>query len=87
MIYKNEKLSKYSWFNLGGPAKVFFKARSLIDLKNFLIKNYNTANKIYVLGAGSNTLFRDSGFDKNIRFFSSRRDRVTLTGASISDSL
>ena len=63
MIYKNEKLSKYSWFNLGGPAKVFFKARSLIDLKNFLIKNYNTANKIYVLGAGSNTLFRDSGFD------------------------
>ena len=37
MIYKNEKLSKYSWFNLGGPAEVFFKPNSIDDLKNFLL--------------------------------------------------
>ena len=36
MIYKNEKLSKYNWFNLGGPAKLFFKPDSQFDLEKFL---------------------------------------------------
>ena len=63
LIYKNEKLSKYSWFGLGGFAKIFFKPKSALDLKKFLEK-YNKKNKkIHILGAGSNTLFRDSGFD------------------------
>ena len=63
MIYKNEKLSKYSWFNLGGPAEVFFKPESIDELKNFLLKLKNKKDKIFILGAGSNTLFRDSGFN------------------------
>ncbi len=63
MIYKNEKLSKYSWFNLGGPAQVFFKPNSIDDLKSFLQKSKNKKDKIFILGAGSNTLFRDAGFD------------------------
>ena len=63
MIYKNEKLSKYSWFNLGGPAELFFKPNSIDDLKNFLLKSKNKKDKIFILGAGSNTLFRDGGFD------------------------
>ena len=63
MIYKNEKLSKYNWFNLGGPARIFFKPDSESDLKNFLEKQGKNEKNIYILGAGSNTLFRDSGFD------------------------
>ncbi len=63
MIYKNEKLSKYNWFNLGGTAKVFFKPNSQLDLSNFLKKHSEKEKNIYILGAGSNTLFRDSGFD------------------------
>ena len=63
MIYKNEKLSKYNWFNLGGPAKIFFKPNSESDLKSFLQKHYKEEKNIYILGAGSNTLFRDPGFD------------------------
>ena len=35
-ILLNEKLSKYSWFNLGGPAEVFFKPKNELSLKNFL---------------------------------------------------
>ena len=63
LVYKNEKLSKYSWFGLGGFAKIFFKPKSTLDLKKFL-KKYNKKNKkIHILGAGSNTLFRDSGFN------------------------
>ena len=63
MIYKNEKLSKYSWFNLGGQAEIFFKPNSIDDLKNFLLKLKNKKKKIFILGAGSNILFRDAGFD------------------------
>ena len=63
MIYKNEKLSKYNWFNLGGPAKLFFKPDSQFDLEKFLKEHGIKEKNIYVLGAGSNTLFRDSGFN------------------------
>ena len=63
IILNNENLSKYSWFNLGGSAKIFFKPKSINDIKKFLEKNNNIDKKIHVLGAGSNTLFRDGGFD------------------------
>ena len=31
----NEKLSKLSWFNLGGPAKVLFRPKNLQELSIF----------------------------------------------------
>ena len=60
-ILLNEKLSKYSWFNLGGPAEVFFKPKNESELKKFLkiCKNFNL--KLTIIGAGSNTLIRDKG--------------------------
>jgi UDP-N-acetylmuramate dehydrogenase len=60
-IFFQEDLSKYSWFNLGGPANILFKPESIEQLKNFL--NYiNNSLEITCLGAGSNTLIRDGGF-------------------------
>jgi UDP-N-acetylmuramate dehydrogenase len=56
-----ENLSKYSWFNLGGPAKVIFRPNNLNELSIFL-KNIKGFNKIKVLGVGSNTLIRDGGY-------------------------
>ena len=61
-ILFNENLSKYSWFNLGGPAKIVFKPKNLSELSLFL-KKINGLSKFKVLGAGSNTLIRDGGFD------------------------
>lgn len=61
-ILFDENLSKYSWFNLGGPAKVVFKPKNLSELSVFL-KSFKQTNKIKILGAGSNTLIRDGGFD------------------------
>ena len=56
-----ESLSKYSWFNLGGPAEIFFRPEDKDQLVKFLkevrVNNYKT----HVLGAGSNTLIRDGG--------------------------
>jgi UDP-N-acetylmuramate dehydrogenase len=61
-ILFDENLSKYSWFNLGGPAKIIFKPKNLNELSLFL-KKTNGLGKIKVLGAGSNTLIRDGGFN------------------------
>ena len=59
-------LKNYSWFNLGGLAKNFFKPKNNIDLINFFNKKNNTGVNIHILGAGSNTLFRDGGYDGTI---------------------
>ena len=61
-ILFDENLSKHSWFNLGGPAKVVFRPKNLNELSIFL-KNAKGFGKIKVLGAGSNTLIRDGGFN------------------------
>ena len=60
-LSENVKLSSYSWFNLGGNAEYFYKAKDLDELKEFLEEVKKKKLKITVLGAGSNTLFRDSG--------------------------
>ena len=59
-LSKKVKLSNYSWFNLGGNAEYFFKAKNKSHLKEFLKEAKNNLN-ITILGAGSNTLFRDNG--------------------------
>ena len=58
---KNINLSNYSWFNLGGNAEFFFKAKNKIQLIEFLKEAKNTHLRTTILGAGSNTLFRDNG--------------------------
>ena len=55
------ELSKYSWFNLGGPAELFFKPENKNQLIEFLKHIKENKLKITVIGAGSNTLIRDEG--------------------------
>ena len=55
-------LKKSNWFNIGGKTKVYFKADNLSDLVLFL-KKFGTKEKIYVLGAGSNTLINDTTYE------------------------
>ena len=61
-IFFNESLAKHSWFNIGGPARIIFKPKNLIELSTFLKKTENFSN-FKVIGAGSNTLIRDGGYD------------------------
>jgi UDP-N-acetylmuramate dehydrogenase len=55
------KLSNYSWFNLGGNAEYFYKANNKDDLVEFLTETKKKKLKTIIIGAGSNTLFRDNG--------------------------
>ena len=90
-ILFDESLSKHSWFNLGGSAKVIFKPKNLNELSIFL-KNCKEFNKIKVLGAGSNTLIRDGGFDgviiklgKSFSHLSLLGQNMLIAGASALD--
>ncbi len=62
IIYFDYDLKKSNWFNIGGKTKVYFKPESLSDLVIFLRK-FGNNNKIFILGAGSNTLINDNTFD------------------------
>jgi len=90
-ILFNEKLSTFSWFNMGGPAKVVFKPNDLNELSLFL-KNLKGSNKIKVLGAGSNTLIRDGGYNgiiiklgKSFSRLSLLNQNMLIAGASALD--
>ena len=54
-------LANYSWFNLGGNAEYFYKAKDKNQLIEFLKETAKNDLKLTILGAGSNTLFRDNG--------------------------
>jgi len=81
-ILFNENLSKLSWFNIGGPAKVVFKPKDLNELSLFL-KNLEGSNKIKVLGAGSNTLIRDGGFNGIVIKLGKTFSRLSLLNQSM----
>ena len=72
-------LKKKNWFNIGGKSKVFYKATNLKDLINFL-KTLNNQEKIFVLGAGSNTLIPDKLFDGVVIKLSEHFNNISLHG-------
>ena len=57
----NVNLSNYSWFNLGGNAEYFYKAKDKNQLLEFLSEIKKKNLKTTIIGAGSNILFRDKG--------------------------
>ncbi len=90
-IIFQENLSKYNWFNLGGPAKILFKPSDEDQLKEFL-HQVKDSHKIMCLGAGSNTLIRDGGFNGIIiklspkfSFIKKKDDNVIEVGAATLD--
>ena len=60
-LLENVSLSNYSWFNLGGNAEYFYKAKDKNQLIEFLKEVRNKNLKTTIIGAGSNILFRDKG--------------------------
>ena len=84
-------LKKTNWFNIGGNAKAFFKPENLKDLINFL-KNFGHKEKIFILGAGSNILIKDQGFDgiviklgKNFSNISILPNKTIIAGSALID--
>ena len=90
-IIYNADLKKKNWFNIGGKAKVFFKANELLDLVDFL-KVLDNKEKIYTIGAGSNTLITDEVYDgviiklgKNFNRLSVLNSNIIISGTAVLD--
>lgn len=62
-VRENEALAKHTYFKIGGPAKLFFEAKSPDDLKLVLQTAYQYQIPFIVLGGGANVLVSDHGFD------------------------
>ena len=73
----NYSLKKLNWFNIGGSAKIYFKPDTLQDLIEFL-KLYQNEKNFFVLGAGSNVLFKDDIFDGAVIKLSKNFSRISL---------
>ena len=84
-------LTRLNWFNIGGKTKLYFYANSLKDLSLFL-KKYKSRGKIYIVGAGSNTLFDDEIYEgvviklgKNFNNISKLNENLIISGSSCLD--
>ena len=84
-------LKKKNWFNIGGKAKIYFKADNLKDLIKFL-KIIENKENIFVLGGGSNTLITDDKYDgvviklaNNFNNLSVLSDDIIIAGSIVSD--
>ena len=75
-------LKKRTWFNIGGKTKIFYKAENLKELVNFL-KKINNEEKIFILGAGSNTLITDNFFDGIVIKLGNTFNNITLLGEDV----
>lgn len=77
-VFENEPLSKHTYFKIGGPAELFFEAKSVDDLKLALTVACQEKIPHVVLGGGANVLVSDKGFDGLV--VKNRADGVKLVG-------
>ena len=77
-LITNENLSKYSWFNLGGPADIFFRPENKNQILDFFQHLKGCEYNLHFLGAGSNTLIRDSGVKGIVIKLSSKFSQTQL---------
>jgi UDP-N-acetylmuramate dehydrogenase len=77
-----QDLKKKNWFNIGGKSKVFYKANNLKELIS-LLKKLDNKEKIFILGAGSNTLITDELFDGVVIKLNKNFNNISLLGEDI----
>ncbi len=88
-FYFDYNIGKFTWFRTGGNAKIFVIVDNSEELE-IILNEINNVKK-YILGAGSNILIRDKGFDGIIIKLGKGFNNFNLThnslevGASILD--
>lgn len=88
MLQKNVLLKNYSRFKIGGPAKYLFQGKNTEEISRAVLKARKINEPIFILGGGTNVLFRNGGFDGlviNPAISFIKKDGFTLrVGAGIS---
>ena len=62
-IQENVPLAPLTTIGIGGPARFFFRATSVDEVREALLWARDRDQAVFVLGGGSNLLIADSGFD------------------------
>ena len=75
-IREQVSLKDHTVFKIGGPAKYFCEAKTAEELKDALAWARGSALPFFVLGAGSNVLASDAGFEGLI--IKNRADKIRL---------
>ncbi|MBA3723144.1 MAG: UDP-N-acetylmuramate dehydrogenase [Parachlamydiaceae bacterium] len=89
---KDQSLSKYTTFGIGGKAKYFIEINKIDDMKNVIAFCHSENIPYFIIGKGSNCLFDDRGFDglvvaNRIDFLERPEECVFYAGAGYSFSL
>lgn len=83
----NISLKEYSNFKVGGKAKYFFEAKISKSLKKALLKAKQDNLKIFILGGGTNILFKNNFnglvLKPNIKFIKKIKDNIYRVGSGI----
>lgn len=77
-VHENEPLAKHTYFKIGGPAKYFFEALTVDELKRALSFAHQNKVPFVVLGGGANVLVSDRGFAGLV--IKNRANEVKLVG-------
>ena len=75
-FYFDYDMSKNTWFRTGGKAAVFCLVYDMEELE--IILNHIKGNKYEIIGAGSNILIRDRGFNGVIFKLGKKFNKITL---------
>ncbi|MDP1640975.1 MAG: FAD-binding protein, partial [Phenylobacterium sp.] len=82
-ILRDEPLSPFTWFRVGGAADVLFLPADAEDLADFL-RGLDPAVPVTVLGVGSNVIIRDGGIEGVvIRLAGKAFGQVTTDGVRV----
>ena len=89
---ENRRLSEFSTFGIGGPARYFVEISHITDMQSALLFCYDHAIPYFILGKGSNCLFDDHGFNglviaNRIDFLNKEDNGTFHVGAGYSFSL
>ena len=82
-ILEEESLNKYSYMNIGGNAKWLAKIASVDDLSNIINWSDEHNIKTKIIGAGSNILIDDAGWNGLIIIFRDSMNTIRLDGNDI----
>lgn len=77
-VFENEPISKHTYIKIGGPARLFFEAKTPEDLKLALQTAHRYQIPFVVLGGGANVLVSDKGFDGLVT--KNRNAQIKLVG-------
>ena len=90
---ENIPLARFSSYQIGGPARYFFEAKNMEEVKEALQETKDRNLKVFILGGGTNLLISDCGFDglalkPNINFLENKGEKIQVgAGVPVSELL